>query len=198
MDKIFDNIKNKNDLTKPDVYKNMKFDLVDISRYENEKEIEEFNRIINSFIKNFQDIIKLDNILKNIDTSIEFLIRCNGSKSLFDCKNKYNSENVDILDLWRETDKWEFLKFTSELEKYVWGFFKLDMHTNIYTVNLTKLENFYGKITKKNKMIKANKMIANLNSVYTDLVALVNDSSDLNKTSNLNYNPKVSLPLKLL
>ena len=149
------------------------------------------------FIKNFQDIIKLENILKNIDASIEFLIRCNGSKSLLDYKNKYNSENADILDLWKETDKWEFLKFSSELEKYIWAFFKLDMHTNIYTVNLTKLENFYGKITKKNKMMKANKMIANLNSVYTDLVALVNDNSDLNKATNLNYNPKVSFPIKL-
>ena len=162
---------------------------LDQSGFIDDAEKEEFNKVMNGFIKNFQSIVKIDNILKNIDTCTNFFIKNNGSKALLDWRDKHKTENVDILDFWKDTEEWKTMNFSSEIEKYVWVFLKYD--TKLYAVSLRQLEKFYGSIGKKNKEAKANDMSKMLNKIFKDIAETAQISQDLNKTVNLSYNVKV-------
>ena len=108
----------------------------------------EFNKIMNGFIKNFNKIINEENILKNIGIWTRFFRKCNGSKFMLDWWNKYNTESIEILDFWKETDEWELLNFSWDFEKYIWAF--IEYNTSSYSINIKQLESFYDSINKKN------------------------------------------------
>lgn len=159
------------------------------SSFVDDKEKEEFNKVMNGFIKSFKDVILVENINKNIDTTVDFFTKYNGSKYIYETREKYKTENIDILDFWNETGKWKDLKFSSEYEKYAWIFLKYDPQT--YAINIKQLEKYYGGINKKNKDTKAKEMIATLTKVFNEVVEAANLTSDLDKTINLSYNVKV-------
>ena len=162
---------------------------LDQSGFVDDIEKDEFNKVMNGFIKNFKSITQPENINKNIDSCTDFFVTKNGSKSLLDCRDKHKTENVDVLDFWKDTDGWNQFKNSSDFEKYVWVFLKYD--PKLYSVSLRQLEKFYGSINKKNKENKAHDMLLMLNSVFKEIAETAQITSDLNKTVNLSYNVKV-------
>ena len=153
------------------------------------KQEKEFNELLKEFINNFYEITKIDCVTKCIDATLNFLTMYNGSKFLFDWRNKYITENVDILDFWNETLGWEKLKFSTNYERYVWLFLKYDVKFS--TINIKQLEKFFGLVNKKNKEAKANDIVKMLTKVLENFAEVTENSSDSNKTINFSYNIKV-------
>lgn len=159
------------------------------SGFVDDKEKEEFNKLMNGFMKNFNEITKIDCVIKSIDATSNFLTMHNGSKFLLDWRDKHKTENVDVLDFWNDTKKWEKLEFKTDFERYVWVFLKYD--AKLYATNIKLFEKFIGSINKKNKEAKANDIIKMLTKVLKDLAEAAEISSDLNKTINYSYDVKV-------
>ena len=161
------------------------------SGFVDEKDKEEFNKLMNGFIKNFSEITKIDCVIKSIDATLDFLTKHNGSKFFLDWREEHKTENIDVLDLWNDTKKWNNLKFSTDYERYVWVFVKYD--AKLYATNIKQLEKFIGSINKKNKEAKANDIVKILTKVLKDLAEAAEITSDLNKTINLSYNVKVGI-----
>lgn len=155
------------------------------------EEAEEFNELLSGFLKSFKEISDLKNISENIRIVSDFFFKANGSTNINDLKKKIKYGDIDILDFWKEVDKWDKLEFkNNEILKYVFCF--LYFKPESFNVNLKDLEHFYSKISKKNMATKSEEMRDMLKIVYADLMKMTGDN-DPNKSVKLDYNTKVRL-----
>ena len=98
---------------------------------------------------------------------------------------------MDILDFWNQVDDWENFEIAhNEHQKYIFCF--LYLSPDSFSVDLVKLENFYYKISKKNKSYKAEEMVEMLKEVHGKLT-LMKEDMDPDVSVDFEYKQQVIL-----
>lgn len=158
------------------------------------EENKQFNRLISSFVKNYNEISTENNIKSNVEKVRTFFSKNNGSADLRDAKNEFSFDSVDVLDFWKKVETWsQKTNFKGDdPEKYIFVFLKLD--TEDFMVNLKQLERFYEKISDKNRPTKERQIKDILKSVYDHLTKIIG-VKDLDKSFDIQREVIVSLRL---